>query len=838
MLFRDSICTFMKFILTFCSLFFSFSLFAQETVITGKVTEASSGDPIPFVNVFFKGSNVGATTDFDGKFTVQALGKVDSLVASYVGYITKTKAVKAGIKQVINFQLAEAVTNLQEVVVKAGENPAFPIIRKVIDNKSKNDKRSLSGYEYDTYSKMELDLDHITDKLREKKVMKKIAQVLDSVQRIAGEDGKPILPLFITESVSKNYYRSEPSLKKEIIEKSKISGVGVQDGSTLTQMIGSSLQEYNFYQNWLGILRKEFVSPIADGWRLYYKYDLLDSMMVGDDFCYKIDFYPQSPEQLAFTGTMWITKKEYAVRQIDATVSNKADVNFIDRIRIQQELKATSEGPWLPSKNRILIDIGELTPNSAGMIAKFYTSNRNFLVGNPKPPSFFERNIEVVEDARNYEEEKYWDTLRHEPLSAVEKNVYKMIDTLKNIPIVKTYTDIVQLIIDGHYKVGKVKLGPYINTFAWNTIEGWRLQFGFKTTYDFSKKWIYTANLAYGFADQKFKYLGQATHIISTKHWTTLTFRSRHDMMRLGIDDESLLANPLFRVAVRWGIIRRAYYFDEQYLAYQREFFKGFSQKVAFRTRNFEPTYDFGYYKSPTDLTQVGSNFSFSEFILESRYAKDETFIQNKNERISLGTHKWPVLTLRYTHGVKGLLSGEFDYDKVFLGISRRIRTGPLGVGFLNLTSEYIFNDLPYPLLAVHQANHSHVYSPVANNLMNFGEFTSDQYVGINYRQFLEGFLINRLPILHKLKWRVVATTNIIVGDMRSSNKKLISLTTPDGKAALPAGYFTGTPYIEAGYGIENIFKFLRVDFVHRLTYLDRPDTRNFGVLFTAQIKL
>lgn len=828
----------MKFIYLFLGILCSVSLRAQETIVTGKVTDAASGDPIPFANVVFKGTSVGATTDFDGKFSVHLLGPADSLVASYIGYISKSKAIKPGIRQVINFQLVEAVTSLQEVVVTAGENPAFPIMRKVIDNKNKNDKRALSGYEYDTYSKMELDLDHITDKFRERKVMKKIAQVLDSVQRIAGEDGKPILPLFITESVSKIYYRNEPSLKKELILKSKISGVGVQDGSTLTQLIGSSLQEYNFYQNWLGILRKEFVSPLADGWRLYYKYDLLDSVYVGDDFCYQIDFYPQSPEQLAFTGTMWITTKEFALRQIDATVTNKADVNFIDRIRIQQELKATSEGPWLPSKNRVLIDIGELTPNSAGMIAKFYTSNRNFIIGQPKPVSFYERNIEVTEDARNYEEEKYWDTLRHESLSSVEKNVYKMIDTLKNIPIVKTYTDIVQLVVDGHYNLGKVKLGPYINTVAWNTIEGVRVQFGFKTTYDFSKKWIYAASVGYGFADERFKYLGQATRILSTKHWTTLTFRTRHDMMRLGVDDESLLANPLFRTAVRWGIIRRGYYFDEQYVAYQREFFKGFSQKFAFRTRSFDPTYDFGYYKEPSDLTQIGGSYAFSEAIIESRYARDETFIQNKNERLSLGTLHWPIITLRYTHGIKGAFGGEFNYDKIYLNVTKRVRTGPLGVGQFSLSSEYIFNTLPYPLLAVHQANHSHIYSPIANNLMNFGEFTSDQYVGLNYRQFLEGFLINRLPILHKLKWRVVATTNIIFGDLRKSNRDLISKTTADGRPALYAGYFTGTPYVEVGYGVENIFKFLRVDFVHRLTYLDRPEARNFGVLFTAQIKL
>ena len=44
-------------------------------------------------------------------------------------------------------------------------------------------------------------------------------------------------------------------------------------------------------------------------------------------------------------------------------------------------------------------------------------------------------------------------------------------------------------------------------------------------------------------------------------------------------------------------------------------------------------------------------------------------------------------------------------------------------------------------------------------------------------------------------------------------------------------------PYVEVGYGVENIFRFLRVDFVHRLTYLDNPNVRNFGVLFTAQFQ-
>src|SRR6185295_12873682 len=141
--------------------------------------------------------------------------------------------------QTINFQLDVDVVNLQEVTFHAGENPAFAIMRQVVRNKNVNDKRRLSAYEYDTYTKIEIDADNLSKEFRQRTMLKKITQVLDSIDRIAGEDGKPILPLFITESVSKLYYRDNPSLKKEFIEKTKINGVGVEDGTLITQVIGS-----------------------------------------------------------------------------------------------------------------------------------------------------------------------------------------------------------------------------------------------------------------------------------------------------------------------------------------------------------------------------------------------------------------------------------------------------------------------------------------------------------------------------------------------------------------------------------------------------------------------
>jgi hypothetical protein len=304
------------------------------------------------------------------------------------------------------------------------------------------------------------------------------------------------------------------------------------------------------------------------------------------------------------------------------------------------------------------------------------------------------------------------------------------------------------------------------------------------------------------------------------------------------VDEESLVDNQIFLASTRWGTFRKGYYYDEVRGTFQREFFKGFTQKVTFKRWDFKPVYTFGYLTDETNPNSIANTFQTSEVILESRYAKDELFIQDDNDRISLGADKWPVLTARYTHGFKGLLGSDFEYDKLHLGILKRIKAGPLGVGYLNLSGDYVFNTLPYPLLSLHLGNQSSFYSSATYNLMNFGEFVSDHYASLQYRQYLQGLIVNRIPLIKKLNWRLLGTTNIIMGGMRDTNKAVHAFTSSQ-ESGYKAVYFTdGKPYIEVGYGVENIFRFLRIDFVHRLSYLDNDRVRNFGVFFSAQFQL
>lgn len=830
------------------SIFLAFLLFPlagwAQTTVTGKVTDANSGDPIPFANVLFKGTSVGTTTDFDGNYTIKTSSPSDSLQASYVGYKPKIKTVKKGTAQVINFQLEELSTNLDEIVLTAGENPAFEILRRVDENRKEHDKRRLTAYEYEAYTKIEIDIDNMSEKFRKRKIIQKITQVLDSVDRIAGEDGKPILPLFISENVSKLYYRDNPRLKTENILKSKITGIGIEDGDMVTQLVGSSFQEYNFYQHWLNIVGKDFISPIADGGRLYYDYDLIDSVYVNGFYCYRIDFNPKSPQDLAFTGTMWITKHEYALKQIDATVGKAANLNFIEKIKIQQELDPTGDEAWLPVKNRVLIDVSELTQNTAGMLAKFYTSNKNIRINEPREPSFYAQSIVLDDHAYDNKDEEYWDTLRHEPLSSTEKSVYQMIDTLQNIPVVKTYTDLILLAVNGYYEVGNIEIGPVMSIASINNIEGFRFQPGFRTTEHFSKKWMLGMGVGYGFKDEKFKYNLNVTRILSRKRYTTLSFRTRKDLNRIGVDDEALADNYIFLAAQRWGTFRRGYYFDEHRINFQREFFKGFQQRIAVRYNTFDPAFNFGYYQNPEDQSRAKESFQTSEVLLEARFARDELFVQGQNIRYSLGVTNWPIITATYIHGLKGVFGSDFSYNKTRLSIDQPLRYGILGNGRAKLTGEYIFEALPYPLLAYHLGNETAFYTTATFNLMNFGEFVSDSYASFQYQHNFEGLLLNRIPLMRRLKWRLVGSANVLYGGLSEKNRALLldNNLLPDGRKSPAVGFLErGKPYVELGYGVANIFRFFRVDFMHRLTYLDydpNVKTRRFGVLVSAHLDL
>ncbi len=837
------------FALIACCLLLANLSFAQRTVISGKVIDAETGDPIPFANVVFVGTTIGATTDFVGAFQITTNSPTDSIAASYIGYKRKAKLVTKGVTQEINFQLFEDVQSLDEVVFVAGENPAWPIMRSAVRNKKNNDKRSLEAYEFESYNKIEIDLDNLTDRFRDRKIVKKVKQVIDSVDQIAGEDGQAVLPIFISESLSKYYYRQNPLLRKEHILKTKITGVGMDDGSLLSQFIGSSFQEYNFYQNWLNIWDKEFVSPIADGWRAYYEVYLMDSMMVGNHFCYRIDIFPKQKGDLAFNGSIWITKEESALKQVDLWVEKSANLNFIEKLKLQQELEPTEAGPWVPTRSRILTDFQVLAEfglgkKAAGVLAKFFTSNKNVVVNQPKERRFYDQALEVEEDATT-PDDIFWAENRHDPLTTTEINVINMIDTLRKIRPVKRLSDLATYVGTGYIPIKQIDLGPYPLFYAFNNVEDHRLKLGARTNIDFSKKWVLSGYLAYGTKDEKYKYSGRIDYIPSKKPWTTWTLSHTKDIQQIGLTFDDLFSGVStlgFEAFFRNRRHFTPYFLTDTRFRFQKEIRKGVRQRVILRHKQYSPinldsTFNFGYRLNPSlgDASPIRKDFSSTEITVETRIGKDELWIQSDNQRFSLGAVRAPVITLRYTLGLDNVLGGDFEFHRAAFNITKNFKMGLTGRSRVIFTAEKIFGEVPLPLLKGHIGNESPFFTSIAFNTMGFSEFVSDQYVALNYRHNFEGFLLNRIPLFKKLKWRAVGTANFLLGGVSDENLALHASVGENGLPTLPINSLGDTPYVELGYGIENILKVIRIDAIHRLTYLDNLQGDKFAVKFSFQ---
>ena len=133
---------------------------------------------------------------------------------------------------------------------------------------------------------------------------------------------------------------------------------------------------------------------------------------------------------------------------------------------------------------------------------------------------------------------------------------------------------------------------------------------------------------------------------------------------------------------------------------------------------------------------------------------------------------------------------------------------------------------LQYPLLKIHDGNQTFLFDEYASNLMNYYEFTSDQFISLSFAHHFDGVLFNRIPLIRKLKWREVIQASGVYGSLSAKNQAYFEFP---GQLRS----FGKEPYLEAGAGIENIFRFIRVDAVWRLTHLNDPQNLNvpkFGI--------
>ena len=829
---------------------------AQRIIISGQVVEATNGEPVPFASVFIPNTSAGVTADVDGKFKLAVSGTPDSIAASAMGFATQRRRLSDAAAQTVLFRLKTGGVALAEVVVSSRqpENPAFRILREVQRHKPENERLALKAAEYDSYNRIETSLIDLPASMANRKVIKDIRALAVRQGAAAATDADAPLPIFASEVGSRVYQKNAPVRRREDLLHKQMRGVGPREGSVLSQMLGSNFQNFDFYPNWQNVLGKDFISPIAEGGRGTYDYDLQDSVFVGKDWCYKIAVTPKRSHDLAFKGTIWVTAEGYALRRLDLVASPKANINFVNDLRVAQELTPPADGPGLPTRTKLVLSVRPYEKQAA-MLVRFTTVSSNFVRNKlHSETGFYDQPVvsSLMEPAESGSGSEllsglpqggaagggYFDQHRPDTLSLSERQTFAVLDSAKQLPSVRNVLDWVELLVNGYKRVGKLDLGPISTIYSRNDLEGNRFRFGFRTTPLISRDWLTQAYVAYGTRDGRFKYGARVNYIAERRHWTVFTGEFRHDVEQAALlDNDFLPDNNLFVAASRWGRFRQGkpVLRDLTSFSMQRDLFHGFTQTLTLRYQNVNPLFKIrrlplpnnppGNDEPTSDLLQL------SELVSESRYAPDENLVQNENRRRAVGLKRLPVFSFRYTLGNISWVRGDFVYHKLNLSVSHSVSVGYLGRLNYRVEGSYIPTALPYLILKAPLGNQTPFYNANAFNLMNYFEFITDRSATLRLDHHFEGLVLNAIPGIRALNWRLVATSNVLSGKLSDRNRRANG-DTPD----LPGSF--SVPYVEVGYGIENIFKFIRVDFIHRLTYRDTPGTRNFGVKVGAQFRL
>ena len=825
------------------------------TSASGIVKDSITGEPLPFVSVYFDGSTIGAMTDDNGTFTLQNNQGYTKLAAASLGYDTKFIDLKPGKKNDnLEVLLKPTAFEISEVVVKPKrekytrkDNPAVELIKKVIVHKNDNRIEAKPEYQTEVYEKLSLSLDNFNPNLDKNKFLKKfkfIKNYLDTSEF----NGKPILTVSVRENLSDFYYRKSPKAEKTIVRAKRMQGIDktLDDGGGITSNLEEIFKSINIFDNNIPILLNRFVSPLSSTLATtYYHYYIMDTLDVGGDKCVDLAFVPANSESYGFTGRLYITLDgNYAVKKVLLKTPANINLNWVDKLRIEQEFKQMPDSTWVLDQENTFVNfyVVKGTQQLYAHQLRNY-DNYNFNVQNADSVFGLLGALHVLPEA-TAQPDTFWTHNRPIPLKEKEDALKDLLGQLRKVPAFNAIIKTAEILITGYIptandkKVTKFDFGPMNTTFSANHLEGFRMRVGGMTTANLNPYWFASGYLAYGTNDRKIKYNLKLTHSFTKKEYhegenpvNNLSFIQEYDVYTPGQD---FLFTSKDNIFVAWKVgepVTKMQYIRKSVLQYEKEWLNGLTWKSWIMNQNNEAAGTLQYIKRDEsgNLYHI-KDFTTSEIGTQLRFAPGERAYNGRSGKESVFnlSKDAPVFKLSHQLGIKGVLGGDYNYNHTEISAEKRIWLSSFGHIDAQVKAGKVWDKVPFPLLILPNTNQSITIQPEAFHMMNALEFVTDQYVSFNATYYLKGWILNRIPGIKWLRLREVLSFNMIYGGLTDKNNPTLTpglFLLPDGTQPLGS-----TPYMECSVGLENIFKILRIDYYRRLTYLDHPDIKKGGI--------
>jgi hypothetical protein len=801
----------MKKIALLLLLLVSAASFAQ---IKGTVTD-EKGNPLPFVSIFIENSYKGTTTNDAGQYdlNIKTPGKY-TVVFQFLGY--KTKKVTAEINKfphTIDVTLSEENIDLKEVIIDKKANPANDIIRKTIAARKANSEKT-AHYKADFYSRGIFRIKNAPKTVLGKK-LDMFDDMLDSTRTGI---------LYLSETVSRIVYQ-KPDKMKETILASKVSGN--DNGFSFNN---AAAVNFDFYENYIEF-NINAISPISSNAFSYYKFQLEGTFFTDNrQEIYKIKVTPKRELEPAFQGYIYIVDDSYAIYAIDLNITgNQMQEPAINTLWLKQNFNYNSNNKiWVKNTQTVDFEAGMLGIKVNGRFTYVYT---NFEFEDQFPKRTFTNEVLLFEKDANKKEDAFWNTIRPVPLTDEEITDYDKKGKLQIKKKSQPYLDSIDK------KRNKFKFWDIFTGYAYqNSFENWSVNYdglllglGFNTVQGYNnstgisftkrdpdKKTFTTIGTKFinSYSDKRFRMNGYITRKFNNTTDLQATLSGGSSIEQFNP------ANPISRIL---NSIATTFFKDNYMKLYDRNFIKlnvqdevvnglQLTANVEYNRRkqlfnntkkSREPN-DYGLTSNnplaPDDYTTpFFETHHLAKASLIARISFGQQYWTRPDGKFKIPNDKYPIVFLGYENGFAGS-EKKYEFSHVSTRVNYDLGLGNKGVLGINSKAGKFFdaNDIAFVDYKHFNGNQTHVgqsdrYLNTFNLLPYYVASTNDRYFETHIEYNDNGYILNKIPLINKLKATLVAGA--------------ANLALPKTK-----------PYSEFSIGMDNLgfgkFKIFRIDYV------------------------
>lgn len=802
------------------------SIKAQDIVVIGQILSAEDSQPLEAVSIWFKGTNIGCTTNEEGFFILRSHEPQRTVIVSVVGYKQRQIKLDYGKDQMLKIYLKEDISILDEVIALPKQDEAILLLKKVYENRHINNPENVVNLTTTMNDVTAINLTNIKQKALQRKLFKDLMR-----GAIKQTDTTFSLPVYINQSIYDLKLNTDSN--SSTLLDSKQNSINIFTPEHWQQIISAYTPDINPYKPYSTILGHNFMSPVAPNAKLHYNLYLADSIEINNRKNYQIHFTPKYNQGLLFKGDLWIDSATYAITQADMTIPTYTSVNYLNNLNYSFTT-APLGNTIFPNNEKQGIGLNiNLYPNKEiQYFGAILSEERSYTNTKSLTDTITTKDVNQTIDI---------------PTDDKLEATWNKIDSLNQTRIQKLSSWAVDIILNQYLHIWKIDIGPILNLFHFNQLEGATPRITLRSGESFAKYFTFGGYYGYGHKEQYknselisnglHSYGGNIQWRFGPTKRNNLSFTYDHKTERIGYDDANIYAesrvHDIENLVNSWVMIYRPVsVLMRSRIGAEYQYEKpGFKFKINAFTQNY-------YGNRFIPLIHKGAEVPYYSQIglrTDFRLSWQQSSLDYFFHRIYLNS-KYPVVHLTAEGGyikIPGSIKNEPHHD-IFgkFGIYAQQHTA-LGFGKIHwaFQANAVVGNAPFPALIMARTSRSAYRYDTDFMLLGSMELMSNYYTSLNVRYQTRGYIFGYIPYLKSLGIREDFIFNIGYGYLSDKYKG-------DNILALPANLYNNeqgwnkTPYIELGFGFSNILKIGDIAFVWRLTHRNssNPEAQNFGI--------